>query len=110
MGVRDIVGRNRSGAARDPELARQLLAAAKEFPPSSQGDAQAIAAVRIEYARAGEPLATMPPPAGVAELARNALGALIGDPNRLLDKLGARLAFERAGVRLYEALLSKYDA
>jgi rubrerythrin len=28
----------------------------------------------------------------------------------LLDKLGERLAFERAGTRLYEALLSKFDA
>jgi rubrerythrin len=27
----------------------------------------------------------------------------------LLDKMGARLAFERAGVRLYEALVSKRD-
>jgi rubrerythrin len=28
----------------------------------------------------------------------------------LLDKLGERLAFERTGTRLYEALVSKYDA
>ena len=27
-----------------------------------------------------------------------------------MDKLGERLAFERAGTRLYEALVSKYDA
>jgi rubrerythrin len=27
-----------------------------------------------------------------------------------VDKLGERLAFERAGTRLYEALISKYDA
>jgi rubrerythrin len=28
----------------------------------------------------------------------------------LLDRLGARLAFERVGVRLYDAMISKYDA
>jgi len=31
-------------------------------------------------------------------------------PTLFLDKLGERLAFERAGTRLYEAILSKYDA
>jgi hypothetical protein len=31
-------------------------------------------------------------------------------PIFFLDKLGERLAFERAGTRLYDALLSKYDA
>ena len=32
------------------------------------------------------------------------------DPVLLLDKLGERIAFERAGTRLYDALLSKHDA
>jgi rubrerythrin len=32
------------------------------------------------------------------------------EPTLLMDKLGERLAFERAGARLYEALLSKFDA
>jgi len=30
-------------------------------------------------------------------------------PTLLMDKLGERLAFERTGTRLYEALVSKYD-
>jgi bacterioferritin (cytochrome b1) len=32
------------------------------------------------------------------------------DPVVFVDKLGERLAFERTGVRLYEAILSKFDA
>ena len=31
-------------------------------------------------------------------------------PTLFLDKLGERLAFERSGTRLYEALVSKHDA
>jgi rubrerythrin len=31
-------------------------------------------------------------------------------PTLLMDKLGERLAFERSGTRLYEALVSKHDA
>jgi hypothetical protein len=110
MKMRDIVGNNRSGALRVPEMTRELIAAAEEFPPSSEGDADEIAAVRVAYAQNGEPAATMPPPLGVLGLAKNALGALRGDPNLLLDKLGERLAYERSGVRLYDALLSKVDA
>jgi len=53
----------------------------------------------------------MPPPAGVKEMAKTAVRTMIGEqPLLLLDKLGERLAFERAGTRLYEALLSKHDA
>ena len=33
-----------------------------------------------------------------------------GQPTLLMDKLGERLAFEHAGARLYEALLSKHRA
>jgi rubrerythrin len=33
-----------------------------------------------------------------------------GHPTIMMDKLGERLAFERAGVRLYDALITKYQA
>src|SRR5690606_31441043 len=39
---------------------------------------------------------------------KSALGA--GAPPVLMDKLGQRLAFERTGTRLYEALISKHEA
>ncbi|MEW6270830.1 MAG: ferritin-like domain-containing protein, partial [Thermodesulfobacteriota bacterium] len=112
MKVRQMIGRNRSGAKLSPELGREMVAATEEFPPSAPGDARAIAETRIAYAREGEPAATMPPPAGAKDVATKALKALrgAGNPNVLLDKLGERLAYERSGVRLYEALLSKHDA
>lgn len=110
MKIRDIVGLNRSGALRVPEMTREQMAGSEEFEPSSEGDAEDIAAVRVTYAKSGEPATTMPPPLGVKQLAKNALGALTGNPNVFLDKLGERLAYERSGVRLYEALLSKLDA
>jgi hypothetical protein len=110
MKMRDIVGQNRSGGLRVPEMTLEQMAASEEFEPSSPGDASGIALMRVEYAKAGEPAATMPPPLGVKQLAKSALGALTGNPNVLLDKLGERLAYERSGVRLYEALLSKLDA
>lgn len=97
---------NRTGVTLSPELARALIEAARATPPSSDGDAEAIAAVRIEYSKAGQPTGSMPPELGAVR-ARN--GTQRGIPV-FLDKLGERLAFERSGVRLYDALLSKFDA
>ena len=93
---------NRTGIAVAPELARELLEAAKSTIPSYDGDAEDIALVRIEYAKTASPPGSMPPPL-TREPPTDSLSVL-------LDKLGERLAFERSGTRLYEALLSKFDA
>jgi rubrerythrin len=64
-----------------------------------------MASVRIAYSRNGEPVGSIPPPDPEAAPSKALAGAPI-----FLDKLGERLAFERSGVRLYDALLSKFDA
>lgn len=110
MRMKDFVGGNRSGTARNPERTREQMEPTGLEPEAMPEEAQAIADVRVEYARASEPAATMPPPAGVKQLAKKAVRALTGTTDPLLDKLGERLAYERAGVRLYDALLSKIDA
>jgi len=83
-------GSNPTGTMAAPERAEQMVVATREFPPSSSGDALGIGEVRIAYAHEGE---------GMGEA-----------PTMLMDKLGERLAFEHAGARLYEALLSKHRA
>jgi hypothetical protein len=84
----------------------------EEFPPTSQGNIQDIAKVGIVYAQLAEPLGSvpllLPSFKGTIETAIQAMKG--GNPTLCLDKLGERLAFERSGTRLYEALLSKYDA
>jgi ferritin-like protein len=96
------VATNRTGVATSPELAQELIDAARRTPPSSDGDAEAVAAVRIAYSSVAERVGTVPP-------APARKGAAKGMP-ALVDKLGERLAFERSGVRLYQALISKFDA
>lgn len=86
---------NRTGTAVAPDRASEMMAAVEEFPPTSDGAAKAIAAVRVAYAQEG------------ADPARPALAK---QTPLLMDKLGERLAFERVGTRLYEALLSKHEA
>jgi hypothetical protein len=91
-------GTNHTGLAPHGDVLARMIEGASEFPPTSSGGPAGIAEVRIDYARAGEPPATMPAtPVAPARLP-------------LLDRLGARMQFERTGARLYDALISKLDA
>jgi rubrerythrin len=104
---------NRTGASGAPTLFQELQglqalidAASRPTGLSAPSDAGEVAQVRSGYAKeAGAPRRT---PSATGARARDAL-ALNGGVV-FLDKLGERLAFERAGVRLYDALLSKHDA
>jgi hypothetical protein len=107
--MKAIGGRNRTGMSAAIDRAEEMVAATREFPPTSDGSARALADVRIEYARTAEPFGTMPPPPAAARLATSGR-AMTGDLAALLDELGERAAFERTGTRLYEALISKHDA
>jgi len=111
MNQNTTLGTNRTGIAAAPERSQEMLAGMDEFPPNSQGSAQDIAQVRVAYAKEAEPLGSIPAPAGLGNKVRTAVKAVKGEkPALLLDKLGERLAFERSGTRLYEALISKHDA
>jgi rubrerythrin len=104
-------GKNLTGIAAAPQRTQEMLAGMDEFPPSSQGSAQDVAQVRIAYAQQAEPLGSVPLPASFTDKMQTAVKAVMGEkPMLLMDKLGERLAFERTGTRLYEALVSKYDA
>lgn len=104
-------GTNRTGIASAPQRTQEMLAGMEEFPPSSQGSAEDLAQVRISYAKVAEPLGSVPLPADVKGNRTSAAKAAKGAPPLLLmDKLGERLAFERTGTRLYEALVSKHEA
>jgi hypothetical protein len=104
-------GFNRSGLMTAPELGQEMIAATREFPPSSDGTSEAIAEVRVAYAQQTETPDTMPRVASAIAGETRGADQTPGDELvRLLDKLGERLAFEHAGARLYEALLSKHRA
>jgi hypothetical protein len=111
MNQNATIGTNRTGIAVAPQRSQDMRTGMDEFPPTLQGSAQAVAAVRIAYAKAAEPLGSVPLPATWTATIQTAVKAVKGEqPILFMDKLGERLAFERTGARLYEALLSKYDA
>ena len=56
------VGTNRTGVAVAPERLQEMLSGMEEFPPTTQGNAQEIAQVRIAYAQLAEPPGSVPLP------------------------------------------------
>jgi bacterioferritin (cytochrome b1) len=104
--AQQVMNGNRTGIQTAPELAEELIEGANGAPPSSEGGVEDIAEYRGEYITEGYPIGSMPmlPVSEEAEAEEEEVGMAV-----LLDKLSERLAFERMGTRLYEALLNKVE-
>ena len=92
---------NRTGIQVSPALAKKMTEGATKGVPEAFEDMESITQMRLEYSSDAEPVGTLARPAGKVKSKAPAI---------LLDLLGERMAFERAGVRLYELLLIKIAA
>lgn len=101
-------GMNRTGLQMSPKHAKELLEGAGRTVPSSAGDESAIAAMRQSYIREADALGTVPPPGTAKGLLKSGVQMLTGNrPQMLIDKIAERLAYERSGVRFYDAFITK---
>lgn len=104
-------GHNRTGAAVSPAGVQAMNDAVLRFSPPSSIDTTDADAERVTCATEAEPVGSIPPPASLAGTLKAGVGKLMGErPELLMDKMGERIAFERSGVRLYDALIAKYLA
>ncbi|MBN1206757.1 MAG: ferritin-like domain-containing protein [Myxococcaceae bacterium] len=104
------VGLNRTGIQTSPLDSKEAIEGALQGLPSQAGTERGILEVRDIYARESDGLGTVPVPAtfkGVFTIAKEMLKG--NKPTVFIDKLGERAGFERTGVRLYEAVLGKFD-
>ena len=99
------IGPNLTGLESAPERALELLEGRDKFLPLVESSVEEIAEERIEYAREGMSGTGSVPPVDDREEDEVRPEMVL-----FLDKLGERLAVERMGTRLYDALLSKYQA
>lgn len=105
------MGGNRTGVEISPDLAREMSEGVRGSAVQRGFDLAAMDAIRSSYSEQAEPLGTVPPPPSLKGKAKAGLQKMKGNsPAVFLDLLADRLAFERTGTRLYEALLVKYDA
>lgn len=106
-----LPGLNRTGATASPEGAQAMADAVNDLMPPVPVDTGAMEAERLLYIDASDTVGSVPPPLGVGGMMKSGMARLKGgNPGVLMDKVGERLAFERTGVRLYEALLAKHEA
>jgi len=67
-------------------------------------------ATRSLYVIESEALGSLPPPATIQGVLKTGVDKLLGKhSDLLLDKIGERIAFERSGTRLYDALILKFQ-
>jgi hypothetical protein len=124
MEARTELGHNRTGVQMSPLDTADMLAGADDIADAlapTEVDAALISAdtrgdladaqLREAYATEADSLGSVPVPGTLKGVAKSGVDMLTGKrPQVLMDKLGERLAFERGGVRLYDALLVKCRA
>jgi len=105
------MGMNRTGIGMAPRMKEGMIKNAEQFGAGDVNGAAHLADVRADYDKSSPPIGSMPPPSSAKGVLKSGMQMLQGKkPTVLLNKLGERLAFERSGTRLYEALLTKFDA
>jgi rubrerythrin len=98
------MGGNLSGIQTAPELAKEQLEGSVSAGPSPDGGPEIADSERAVYIAEGFPVGSLPdlPFDKEAKADEETTGMAV-----LLDKLSERLAFERMGTRLYDALINK---
>lgn len=105
------VGANMTGVQMSPKDTKSLLEAVEQILPDVPGDAKAIKAERLVRNEEAERIGSVPVPGSVKGVLKTTFDMVKGkSPEILIDKLGERLAFERNGVRLYDAMIAKAKA
>lgn len=105
------VGLNRTGIATSPAEAPKTIEGAEQGKFSSAGDATTTESMRLRDAKDADRIGGVPPPGTLKGAVKTAVTALKGEKATvLIDKLGERAAFERAGTRLYELAMMKAQA
>lgn len=109
----DVTLANRTGIKASPIDSKKTIEGAVLGTPDEMAstDTFELHSMRLIYSQEAAPVGTMPVPASVKGVAKAAVKAMKGEhASVFLDQLAARLAFERTGTRIYDALLVKYAA
>jgi hypothetical protein len=104
------LGMNRTGVQMSPIDTAAMQGSDNAPIRGAPGDERALLDAREALIMDAGALGSIPITGSVAGAVNMGMHMLKGDrPQILLDKLGERLAFERTGTRLYDALLAKCD-
>jgi rubrerythrin len=104
------IGRNRTGLQASPQQSKAMNDTVQ--PVSAEtADASPLNEVRLVYIREADPLGSVPPPEAPTDHGKTATQRPKGKRSQaFIDKLAERLAYERGGTRLYDAVIAKFIA
>jgi rubrerythrin len=105
------LGVNRTGATASPAGAEAMAQAVAVLSPPTDIDMSGSQAFHVTYITEADAVGSIPPPPSLKGMVKSGIAKLKGgSPSIFMDKIGERIAFERGGTRLYEALITKYSA
>lgn len=105
------LGTNFTGVQMSPKDTKSLLEAVEQIKPDVPGDSKGIMLERVKRAEEADRIGSVPVPGSAKGMLKSTFDMALGkSPELLVDKLGERLAFERSGVRLYDAMIAKAKA
>jgi ferritin-like protein len=101
-------GSNKTPSKRHSKMTKQMVDGYDEFPPSPEDTRVEATELRTDYICSSPTFGSVPLPPTLSGALKMGVQTIAGhDSAKLIDKLGERLAFERTGVRLYEAFITK---
>ena len=105
-------GQNRTGAAIHPDDVKRMMEAVSDLSPPMPISTLDIDIERQSYIAEADGVGSIPSPGALKKSSAKKGGTKLkgASPSLYLDKLGERIAFERTGARLYDALITKYLA
>ena len=105
------LGPNMTGTSLAPASLAAMTRATSELTPFDEIDTAELESQKLDFIGEADAVGSIPVPKTMKGVAKAGLSKLKGGhPAIFLDKLGERLAYERAGTRLYEALILKFEA
>jgi rubrerythrin len=105
------LGPNMTGATLAPAALAAMTRATDDLSPFEEIDVSEMESHKLTYIEESDAVGSIPVPTSLKGMAKSGMSKLKGKhPGVFLDKLGERLAYERTGARLYEALILKFNA
>ncbi len=102
------IGLNRTGLQMSPLSGGDIVQFAEAKAGDAPPDHGAYTAMHVLYAEEADRIGAVPIPGTLKGMATTGIAKFAGTkPEVFIDKLGERLAFERTGTRLYDALILK---
>lgn len=105
------LGANRTGVDMSPVDSKAMASGAQELTNVDPGPGELRAGIEQAYLSEANLVGSVPVPGTLKGVFKSTMEKAAGrNPEVFINKLGQRLAFERTGTRLYEAVIRKCQA